>query len=148
MPRDYSMELGFFPLTAEVTAEGAAKAIPGWENLEYEVAQPNEPLMARLYIPQITVKKLNATVTFTIEDTTGAAQIIQTGIVEGITAASNTGPVIVEARFKPNELTVNPTLPILRKLTISAATSAESYTIPKNTAKLVAFVQILDLVRQ
>lgn len=148
MPRDSTVELLYLPLSAEVSPE-AKKIIPGWEKVGYDVDQPLEPILFRIYIPKVTVKKLNATFTIFIEDVTGAAQIIAEATAEGITAASNTGPVLVERRIIPaKDLTVEPEVSQIRKLTIQAEASAESFTIPANTAKCVAYLQVLGLARQ
>jgi hypothetical protein len=148
MPREATVELLYLPLSAEVSPE-AKKAIPGWEKVGYDAAQPFEPILFRVYIPKVTVKKLNATFTIFIEDVTGAAQIIGEATAEGITAAGNTGPVLVERRFVPGkDATVEPEVSQLRKLTVSAEASAETFTIPANTAKCVAYLQILGLGRQ
>jgi hypothetical protein len=148
MPRAATQELLYLPLAAEVSPE-AKKIIPGWEKVGYDVEQPLEPVIFRIYIPKVTVKKLNATFTIFIEDVTGAAQIIQEATAEGITATGSTGPVLVERRIIPaKDLTVEPEVSQVRKLTVQAEASAESFTIPANTAKCVAYLQVLGVGRQ
>jgi hypothetical protein len=148
MPRVGTIELAYVPLAAEATIE-AKKAIKGWEGLEVEIEQPLEPILFDIYIPQMSIKKLNATVKFFIEDVTGAAQIIQETVIEGVTAVGKASPVEVQRRYVPEkDATINPTLEGIRKFTISAEASAESATIPANTAKLIAYLHILGLARQ
>lgn len=151
MPRDLTIELAYVAMVGEAVIAGkeAFAAATGWNEINYEVANPNEPLLARVYIPQVTVKKLNATGKIFIEDVTkGEAQILQEAIFEGVTAASNTGPVLCEVRFVPAALTKNPTYQGPRALRISGEPSAESFTVVKASATVVPFVQILNLARQ
>lgn len=151
MPRQPTTELAYVPLQAEVAAFGPAKAVlqAGWEKLLYNIDQPAEPILFRLFIPKITVKKLNATFTIFLVDVTGAAQIIQEVTNEGITAASNSSPAYVERRIVPEkDFTVEPGKEGQRSLTIEAEVSSETVTIPANTAKCLAYLQILGLGRQ
>jgi hypothetical protein len=148
MPRTSTVELLYLALSAEASPTVKA-TIPGWTEVGYDVEQPIEPILFRLVIPKISVKALNAKVTVYLEDVTGAAQIIQESTTEGITAAASTAPLIVERRIIPSkDLTIEPERSGQRKLTVSAEASAESFTIPANTAKCVAFLQILGLGRE
>jgi hypothetical protein len=151
--RTGTQEVLYMPLAVAGAIKFEGKAILTDTKLEfkalpYEVEYNLEPLLFRIYIPKITVKKLNATVTFYIEDVTGAAQIIAEATCEGITAASNTGPVLIERRFTPAvDATIEKELQGERKFTLQAEASAESAEIPTNTAKCVCFLQILGLGR-
>ena len=137
------------PLAEEAKEFSAKGAIGGWKELLYVVENPLEPILFDIYLPKMTVKKLNAKVTFFIEDVTGAAQILQETIIEGITAAGNASPVEVQRRIIPSkDFTIEPERTGQRKLTVSAEVSAESATIPANTAKSVAYLQVLGLGRQ
>ncbi len=150
MPRNPGQEIFYQPLApAEIKIKAANEAIAGFEKFAIDVEEPVEALLFRLYIPKVTVKKLNATCTIFLEDVTGAAQIIQEAIFEGITAASNTGPVIVERRYQPSkDATVEPERFGERSFTLKAEASSEEVLIPANTAKCVAFLQVLSLARQ
>lgn len=152
MPRATTVELLYLPLPEEAKEVGAAKeAFGGYKEIAYNVDQPAEPILFRLYIPKITVKKLNATVTFFVVDATvaGKTQIIAEATAEGITAASNTGPVLVERRIIPErDFTEEPGKEGRRLVTLEVECSSESVTIPKNTAKTVCFFQIMGLGRQ
>jgi hypothetical protein len=149
MPRDATIETNYFPMTAAGAVTAANAALAGFSGFTYDVEQAWEPLLFRVYIPKITVATLNATVTFSFVEETGAPQTLQEAIVEGITAAGNTGPVIVERRIVPEkDLTITPTLVGPRKVSVFAQASAGTATIPANTATTVAFLQILNLARQ
>ncbi|HMD60424.1 MAG TPA: hypothetical protein VKG78_03285 [Opitutaceae bacterium] len=154
MPRTPSIELLYLPLAAEALKMGAAKEILGvgnkqpLEKLQVEIEEPAEPILFCVFIPKITVKKLNATVTFFLEDVTGAAQIIQEYLYEGIVAVKGTG-LLWECRYQPStQATITPALQGMRSFTLQAEPSAETAEIPANTAKCVAFLQILGLGRQ
>lgn len=153
MPRNSTVELIYVPLAGEAKEIGAAKAVlqVGWENVNYNVDQPLEPILFRLYIPKWTIKKLNATTTLFIVDATvaGKPQIVAEATSEGETAAGNLSPILVERRLVPSkDFTEEPEKEGQRKVTIEVEVSAESITVPANTAKCVAFLQILGLGRQ
>ncbi len=152
MPRDATSELAYVPLTANPAAiTNVSTAIPGWAGIGYEVEQPADPIVVEVYIPQLTVATLNATVTWLIQDQTVAGQFVtvQTTISEGITAAGNCGPVLLKARFQPSAFAAasNPNLQGPRLLAILAATSASTAQIVASAAG-PAYVQVLDLARQ
>lgn len=149
MPRTSTQELIYVPLSAEATIGAAKAVVPGWEKIAYNIDQPAEPIMFRLYIPKFTVKALNAKPTFFIVDVTGAAQIIAEATSEGITAAASAPPMLLERRIVPEkDFTVEPGKEGQRQFTVEVEVSAESITIPANTAKCVAFAQILGIGRQ
>jgi hypothetical protein len=148
MPRTPTIEANYVQLTATpANITNVAALIPGLAAIGYEVENPAEVFLARFYAPQMTVSSLNATVTFNIQDVTGAAQTLQTTICEGITAAGNFGAVLCEARFQPQNLTVTPTLAGPRLLGINAVTSAGTATLTAAATGPI-FLQILNLNRQ
>lgn len=151
MPRDATSELAFIGVNASpANITNVSAAIAPWAAVGYEVEQLADPLVCEIYIPQITVSTLNATVTFTLQDTTVAGQFVtlQTAIAEGITAAGNTGPVVVKARW---QVSAFPALSVPvqgpRQLTLNAITSAGTATITASAA-IQAYLQVLDLARQ
>ena len=154
MARTPSQEVLYMPLAVAGAVKFEAKAILSDTKLEfkaipYEVEFPNEPLLFRLYAPKLTVKKAANAVVFFILDVTGASQIIAEAACEGITATKNIpAPFLMERRFTPGtDATVTPELSGERKFTLEAESAAESAEIPVNTAKCVAYFQILGLGR-
>lgn len=151
MPRDPTQVVLQSALPATFANTGAAADVTGWAALQYEVANPLEPLLARVYIPQYTVATLNATATLTIRDTFVPAQIqtLQTSITMGTTAGGNAPPWIVEAPFTPANLVAaaNPNFQGPRILNVQLATSAGAVSFTVG-AGIVPFLQILNLARQ
>jgi hypothetical protein len=150
MPGEVNVELAYVPMVGEavIGAKEVFAAATGWEAINFQVAYTNAPIIVELYIPQVTVKKLNATGKIFIEDFTNKeATVLQEGIFEGITAASNTGPVIVKTRFVPAQLAKNPTAEE-RVLRITGEPSAESFTVVKASATVVPYIKIDSLQRQ
>jgi len=152
MPRNATVELLYLPMPEEAKEKGAAKeSFGGYKEIAYNVDQPLEPILFTLYVPKITVKKLNATATFFIVDVTVSAkpQIIAEATTEGITAASNTAPLVVQRRITPaNDFTEEKEKEGRRLVTLEVECSSESVTIPANTAKCVAYLKIDGLARQ
>jgi hypothetical protein len=151
VPRDATIELAYVPINANPAAlTNVSAAVPGWAAIGYDVEQLADPLMCEVYIPQLTVATLNATVTFLVQDQTvaGQFQTLQTAIVEGITAAGSTGPVIVKARWQVSAFPAA-AVPVQgsRLLAVFAQTSATTAQIVASAA-ITAYVQITNLGRQ
>jgi hypothetical protein len=152
MPRDPTSELAYVPLNANPAAlTNVSAAVAGWAAVGYEVEQPQDPILVEIYIPQLTIVTLNAILTLTLVDQTVAGQFVtlQTAIAEGITAAGNTGPVIVKARFQPQNFPAlsTPGLQGPRLLALNGITSAGNAQIVASAA-ITAYFQVLDLARQ
>lgn len=156
MPRTATVELAYVPFPIEAfTSSGAAKEVITTstgiklEKINYQIDQPLEPILWTIHIPKITVKAANATVTFYLEDVTGAAQIIGEWTTEGITATTQAAPLTAQRRIIPSkDLTIEPELEGQRKWTLQVESSAETIKIPANTAKCVAFLKLDGLARQ
>lgn len=157
MPRNATIELYYLPLAAEAYAIAAAKEILGTgnkqplEKLAIQIDQPLEPILVTFFLPTIKIKKEKATVTFFLEDVTGAAQIIQEGFAYNATAAEQVkgSSLIIQRRIIPaKDFTVEPELEGERKWTIQAEASAETAEVPVTTAKKVPFLKVDGIGRQ
>jgi hypothetical protein len=149
MPRAQTHEIYYTPVAAAKFEPTVAAAFPELNGITYDIEQPWEPLLFRLVIPNLEIETLNAVATIAFEDETGVAQIFQESAFGGkLPAASQLG-VVVERRIVPEkDFTITPTASGPRKLKVTLAGSAGKVIIPANTAKKVAFFQILNLARQ
>ena len=156
MPRTPTTELQYLPVAAEEQEFKAAKEYWGqlkgtkfeFKGLPLEIENPFEPILLRLVIPKIKVTKVNGLLTLFFEDVTGAAQIIQETVIGGGAATATVGGFIIERRYMPGkEATIEPELSGQRKFSIQGEVAAETVTIPANTAKCVAYWQVLGLGR-
>lgn len=117
----------------------------------YQIEQPWEPLLFRLVIPTIEVEtaKAAATIKFIDETVAGKPQIFQESVFGTEGAAKQAYAIVVERRIVPErDFTESPSVSGPRTLIVELAASAGKAIIPANTAKKVAFFQILNLARQ
>ncbi len=149
MPRAVTQEIFYTTVAVAKFEPTTATAFPELKEVTYDVEQPWEPLLFRLVIPNLEAESLNASITIAFEDLTGAAQIFQESTFAAKGVAANTYNPIVERRIVPEkDFTITPTVAGPRKLTVTLAASSGKAIVPANTAKKVAYFQILNLARQ
>jgi hypothetical protein len=151
MARDQTQEVFYTPVAVAKFEPTATEAFVELKKVQYLVEQPWEPLLFRLVIPTIEVEtaKASATIKFLDETVAGKSQIFQESVIGTEGAAKQAYAWVIERRIVPErDFTEVPTQPGPRVLIVELAASAGKAIIPANTAKKVAYFQILNLARQ
>jgi hypothetical protein len=151
MPRAQTQELFYTPVAVAKFEPTVTEAFVELKKVVYEIEQPWEPLLFRLVLPTVEIEtaKASATVKFLDETVAGKSQIFQEAVFGTEGAAKGVSSIVVERRIVPErDFTEQPAVPGPRILIVELAASAGKVIVPANTAKKVAYFQILNLARQ
>lgn len=151
MPRAQTQELFYTPVAVAKFEPTTTEAFVELKKVTYDVEQPWEPLLFRLVIPTIEVEnaKAAATIKFLDETVAGKSQIFQEAIFGTEGPAKGVSAIVIERRIVPErDFTEVPTAPGPRILIVELAATAGKVIVPANTAKKVAYFQIINLARQ
>lgn len=151
MPRAQTHEIFYTTVCVAKFEPTTTEAFPELAKVKYQIEQPWEPLLFRLIIPTIEIENAKAsfTVKFIDETVSSKTQIFAEFISGTEGAAKGVQTVYLERRIVPErDFTEVPTTQGPRVLIVELAASAGKVIIPANTAKKVAYFQILNIARQ